>query len=251
MVREERVKEVLTNLGLTDYEIRTLLSLFKLKEAKAPQISQYSQVPKTRIYDILDSLVQRGLIVEMHNRPKRYRIMEAGKVFGTLIEEKKKTFDDIEKEVDAVVKELSYASIPEDQEDTVIKVKSKNDFLKILAQELDNAKDNVIGFIDLDAGHSPLIKSIKGATDRKVNVKILHHRQHKDMKRYLSENLEFKHVNHGLTAFTIDNKKAIIALSNLNKDKSEYNFAIWNHKPIVDVLNNHFAACWDKAKTVQ
>ena len=70
---------LLEKLGLTEYEAKTLGTLFNLREAEAPQISRTAQVPKTRVYDVLEKLIQRRLIIEIKGRPKLYRAVEPQK----------------------------------------------------------------------------------------------------------------------------------------------------------------------------
>ncbi|MEI7961272.1 MAG: helix-turn-helix domain-containing protein, partial [archaeon] len=75
----------LEKLGLTEYEAKTLSTLFSLKEAEAPHISRTAQVPKTRVYDVLEKLIQRNLIIEIKGRPKLYRAVEAQKAIDILL----------------------------------------------------------------------------------------------------------------------------------------------------------------------
>ena len=93
-MNEIEIKGLLENLGLTEYEAKTLTSLFKLKESEAPQISRAAQVPKTRVYDVLDRLTKRGLIIEIYGRPKKYRVIEPNSVFSQLIENRKEEIEE-------------------------------------------------------------------------------------------------------------------------------------------------------------
>jgi len=94
---ETELNNFLEKLGLTEYEAKTLSSLFRLREAEAPEISRNAQVPKTRVYDVLARLTKKNLIIEIHGRPKRYMSIEAEKVFALLIEEKRKELQELEK----------------------------------------------------------------------------------------------------------------------------------------------------------
>ena len=64
---EEQISQ-LRELGLNMYEARAYLTLLGKESFSAPQIADYSGVPRQRIYDILASLVERGLVI---NRPGR------------------------------------------------------------------------------------------------------------------------------------------------------------------------------------
>ena len=83
---------LLEKLGLTEYEAKTLETLFKLKEAEAPTISRIAQVPKTRVYDVLEKLIQKNLIMEISGRPKLYRAIEPQKAIESLLVGKKNKY---------------------------------------------------------------------------------------------------------------------------------------------------------------
>ena len=70
---------LLEKLGLTEYEAKTLNTLFTLRESQAPTISRTAQVPKTRVYDVLEKLIAKDLIIEIKGRPKLYRAIDAEK----------------------------------------------------------------------------------------------------------------------------------------------------------------------------
>jgi sugar-specific transcriptional regulator TrmB len=56
----------LTRLGLTSYEAKAYLTLIRRDSFTAAQVARQSGLPRQRIYDVLGSLVQKGLAV---NRP--------------------------------------------------------------------------------------------------------------------------------------------------------------------------------------
>ena len=49
-----------------------------------------------------------------------------------------------------------------------------------------------------------------------------------------------------LEAYIIDDKKLVIALSDLKSDSEEYSFAIWHNSPIIEPLKQHFERNWGK-----
>ena len=59
----------LTQLGLNAYEAKAYLALLDRESSSASQVADLSGVPRQRIYDILSSLVARGLAV---SRPSRH-----------------------------------------------------------------------------------------------------------------------------------------------------------------------------------
>lgn len=51
----------LTGLGLTTYEAKAYLALVKRDASSAAEAARVAQVPRQRIYDVLDSLIEKGL----------------------------------------------------------------------------------------------------------------------------------------------------------------------------------------------
>lgn len=69
---DERLRRALHNLGLTDYEIRVYVALLGRQEMTANQISEETNVPYSKIYEVLDSLEKKGWIGTEGGRPARY-----------------------------------------------------------------------------------------------------------------------------------------------------------------------------------
>lgn len=72
MVSEE-TKNNLKNLGLTEYETRAYVGLVTSGPSTAGDLSETSNVPQSRIYDVLSGLEERGWVESQSGRPARYR----------------------------------------------------------------------------------------------------------------------------------------------------------------------------------
>jgi sugar-specific transcriptional regulator TrmB len=68
----DRVRRSLQEFGLTDYEIRSYSSLLEIGPATASELSEASDVPYSKIYEILGSLEKKGWIESEHGRPSKY-----------------------------------------------------------------------------------------------------------------------------------------------------------------------------------
>ena len=64
--------EQLKALGLSTYAARTFVALVSLDEGTAKDISEFAEVPRTRVYDAADELRDRGLVDVKQSKPKRY-----------------------------------------------------------------------------------------------------------------------------------------------------------------------------------
>jgi len=67
-----RVRSLLMDMGLNEYQALALAYLLFMGEAKPLALSKASGVPSARIYGILDELVRMGLVVVRPGRPAIY-----------------------------------------------------------------------------------------------------------------------------------------------------------------------------------
>ncbi len=75
-VEEEhnRIINLLSNLGLSEYEARAYVALIALKEGTAEDISNISKVPRTSIYKVMKGLEDRDLVKQRPVKPIRFTI---------------------------------------------------------------------------------------------------------------------------------------------------------------------------------
>lgn len=69
----EETANLLQELGLKEYEARSFVALTRLPTGTAKDISEISEVPRTRVYNAIDVLEAQGLVEVQHGSPKRFR----------------------------------------------------------------------------------------------------------------------------------------------------------------------------------
>lgn len=62
----------LTSLGLTSYEAKAYLALIRRDSSTAAEVSRLSGLPRQRVYDVLTSLVDKGLATTRPGSPVKY-----------------------------------------------------------------------------------------------------------------------------------------------------------------------------------
>jgi sugar-specific transcriptional regulator TrmB len=72
MTISDSVRRSLREFGLTDYEIRSYTSLLEVGPATANELSEASNVPYSKIYEVLGSLEKKGWVEMEHGRPSKY-----------------------------------------------------------------------------------------------------------------------------------------------------------------------------------
>lgn len=72
MVSKAEITETLTELGLTEYEARCYVALTQLSRGTAKEVSQVSDVPQSRVYDVTERLYRQGLIDVQESEPRAF-----------------------------------------------------------------------------------------------------------------------------------------------------------------------------------
>jgi HTH-type transcriptional regulator, sugar sensing transcriptional regulator len=68
----EKTRRILQSLGLTDYEIKAYVSLLANPGVQASEVSKGSDVPVSKIYEVLGNLERKGWLESQHTRPTKY-----------------------------------------------------------------------------------------------------------------------------------------------------------------------------------
>jgi HTH-type transcriptional regulator, sugar sensing transcriptional regulator len=83
----ERSIELLQQLGLKEYEARCFVALARLPKGTAKEISDISEVPRTRVYDAIRVLETKGLVEIQHSNPQQFRAVPIEEAAETLRQE--------------------------------------------------------------------------------------------------------------------------------------------------------------------
>lgn len=79
---------VLGELGLSSYEEKVYRTLLVTGKISASKLSDRSEVPKGRIYDVLNGLESRKLVVTLPGEPTKYKSVDPEVVIGRLLTER-------------------------------------------------------------------------------------------------------------------------------------------------------------------
>jgi sugar-specific transcriptional regulator TrmB len=84
-VNEAWVQQLIT-LGLNKYEARAYLALLGHDESSAVEVANRARIPRQRIYDVLASLRDWGMVVTRDGRPVRYSAKDPAIALPYLLE---------------------------------------------------------------------------------------------------------------------------------------------------------------------
>ena len=85
----------LIELGLTEYEARTLVTLVQIGTGTAKDIADADGVPRTRVYDAVETLQSMGLVDVQYATPQRYTVISRDSIVSKLDLSRKNTIDEI------------------------------------------------------------------------------------------------------------------------------------------------------------
>lgn len=105
--------EVLQQLGLKEYEARCFVGLSRLETGTAKQLSEMTEVPRTRVYDAIRVLEAQGLVEIQHSSPQQFRSVPLDEAAETLR-------DQYEDRVERLHDALSAVEIVDRDDDTPV-----------------------------------------------------------------------------------------------------------------------------------
>ncbi len=105
---DDKQVERLAELGLNSYEAKAYLALLGKDTFSATQVADLSGVPRQRIYDILASLVERGLAISRPGkRGQKYSAVSPKGSLSALLEQEQARLASLERTTESLISELS------------------------------------------------------------------------------------------------------------------------------------------------
>ncbi len=92
MEREQNIRR-LQDVGLNAYESRAYLVLIGHSSFKALEVAGRAGIPRQKIYEVLDSLVEKGFVRVVQGKAKLFSAVEPRLALGGFLERKKDKFE--------------------------------------------------------------------------------------------------------------------------------------------------------------
>ena len=160
---------LLQDLGLKEYEARCFLALAQVPTATAKEISDRSEVPRTRVYDAIRVLEAEGLVEVQHSSPQQFRAVEVDEATATL----RRKYED---RVDALESYLETVEVQDEGQELsqVQEVWSLSGHEGIETRTVDvvrDAEDEILLLVvDESLLTGELVAALNDAVDRGVDV---------------------------------------------------------------------------------
>ncbi|NLI74328.1 MAG: TrmB family transcriptional regulator [Euryarchaeota archaeon] len=96
-VEKEEIISLLKRIGLTDYESRAYIGLVMRSHGTAENIANVADIPRTSAYKVLESLLQREMVISQGGRPAVYYPVPPREIKEKLLADAERAFEKLER----------------------------------------------------------------------------------------------------------------------------------------------------------
>ncbi len=267
VVSEELVNKIRQIFGLNLYEARIWIALLAKGVATAGELSDLANVPRSRTYDVLESLEKKGFVIMKVGKPIKYIAVPPSQVLEKLkkqiLEEAKKKAEFFEQLKESeLIKELEElykkgVSTIEPHELTTA-LKGRHNLYSHLETMLRSAEDSVYimttetGFIRKVDAFKPILEELK---NRGVKIRIITPIKPENA-RYVKDLLSIAEIRDAGDlrgrVITVDGKEVLLILTDDKKVHPTFDLGIWiNSEFLARAIQSLIDKAWDKLKPAE
>lgn len=274
MVVSSRTLDSLKAIGLNKYERNLWAALLSRGSSSAGELSDISNVPRSRCYDVLESLANRGFIVIQPGKPLRYvaihpkEAMERAK--KKIQEEAHELSDKLDrlmksesiKELERLHKENIKTVRPEDLTGAL---KGRYAMIQQLETMLKKARKSVKllttegGILELAENHSSLLKKVS-ESGVKIQIAAPINKQTGETARELSKYAQIRNIEDVEKVekllgrlFVVDGREFLLGLTDDTKTHPTQDVAFWTHSDhvVTNLVEPMFELVWNSSKPLK
>ncbi|MFH0710959.1 MAG: helix-turn-helix domain-containing protein [Candidatus Aenigmatarchaeota archaeon] len=271
MLASAKVMDALKGIGLNLYERRLWVALLARGTSSAGELSEIASVPRSRVYDVLQGLADKGFVVVQTGKPIRYVAMAPSESLERVKKRMEEEFRETQERIDdlkssSLIKELNELfssglkiTSPEDMTGSL---KGKYSFHQQLDTMFRDANKH-ISIITTPEGLNDLYnthyEALKKAKERGVRIKIATSGTEKASEaiKAMGSVAELRTVDQKESdisgRFTIvDDKQLVLGLTDPKGVHSTQEMAVWSKSEHATkgILSPLFNMVWNKSKTI-
>jgi len=254
----------LKDFGLNSYEAKLWTALLSRGVATAGELSDIANVPRSRSYDVLESLERKGFVIMKLGKPIKYIAVPPVEVLERV---KKKIKEEAEKQ-SSVIEDLRKSEIlgelgilytkgvdTVDPVDLAGAIKGRGNLYNHLNSLIKNAEKS-INIVTTDKGLLRKAESIKNnlkkARERGVKIRIAAPimKGSDNAVKTLSNFAQIRNIKNIKSRFcVVDGKQTLMMVLDDEKVHPSYDFCIWvNGEFFAKSFDNIFNTIWDGMK---
>ncbi|MCU4924756.1 TrmB family transcriptional regulator [Halobacteria archaeon AArc-dxtr1] len=153
------------SLGLTEYESRCFVALTRLSKGTAKEVGRVADVPRSRVYDTVKRLEERGLVEVQRSEPQEYKAVPIDMATRRIRE-------DYDSRVNAAENALQQVEEPESKDDEGMWAITQPDHVADrIVTFVDDAEETIHYLLaDEEVVEQRTLDAVRRATDRDVDV---------------------------------------------------------------------------------
>ncbi len=237
IMKQDLVKRIKEYFNLNIYETKVWVALLSKGIASAGEIAELSGVPRSRTYDVLESLEKRGYAIIKIGKPVKYIAVKPTEVIEKIksnalseAQEKVKSLSDLKSTQEYTELEQLYNSgiDPIKSQDITGALKGRSNILSRLRELLGNSQKEIFictTIVDFEDKSRALIPIIEKAVKSNIRVKLaLSGEIEKIKKLNAKHNIKIKQIESNARLFMSDRKEVLFMITPQN---SEEEMGIW------------------------
>ncbi len=238
IIKQELVKQIKDYFNLNIYETKVWLALLSKGVASAGEIAEMSEVPRSRTYDVLESLEKQGFAIMKLGKPVKYIAVKPNLILEKLKTKTMKYADNKVKILSELKKTKEYAELeqlydvgiqPIRHEDISGAIKGKSTIYSHIKEILESAEKEVIICTSVQEIQnksrffSVIFERLKKAN---INMKIALSGDEKEIKKInFKYKIKAKAINIDSKFYISDNSQVLFTISKIGQPEEE--LAIW------------------------
>ena len=248
---EKRIRE----LGLNSYEVKIWTALLSRGVSTAGELSDIANVPRSRSYDVLESLEKKGFVIMKLGKPIKYIAVPPKEV----VERVKKNVQEYAKEEVKKLSDLKNTDIINELSDLHTQgvelvepadlsgsLRGRHNLYNHLENLITKAEKSIListtgtGFIDIVKRFKALLEKQK---QRKVNIQIFTQINHKTKKHThnITKFAEVRHTDNKARFCIVDSKEIIFMIFDDTEVHPTYDVGVWVNTPLAKDMKKIYA----------
>ncbi len=266
IVQEDFLKKLRSAFDLNIYEVKIWTALLSRGLATAGELADISSVPRSRSYDVLESLEKRGFVIIKLGKPIKYIAVQPDEIVKRVKTSIKKTSDyqldllekikdtTLFKEIELLYKQGIHNIDPANLAGAI---RGRNNIRNHMDTMLSNAEKSVV-FVTSTSGFLRDVEEfkrlLKKLNDSNVKIRIAAplNDEAKKLAKEIKDLADVKHASKINARFLIVDGKEILFMVENDKDIHEsYDTGIWVTSPFfASALETMFNSTWSNLDKV-
>lgn len=249
-IKDNQLARNLVNIGLTHDEAACYVALLSEGSLDAKKMGTKINVLPNAVYRLMDSLVVKGFIVDLHTSPKTYQAIPPAIAIDMYCEKEKTRLEKVKLQA---INTFSTSNMNTSK--TRIDSLTGRDEVYSKAIEFTNSAQEEVLVISIGSAVPDEIKLAHiDAKDRGLTQKLIFQKYNVENKDIIDSwarmGIEVRHFpDSGYHLMVYDSKKSILVATNQENTAERAGMVIYSEK-LSSVLRTYFYSVWEKATVI-